>query len=643
MLGYSRDEMLGMNVSVWEAKLTKEDISYFLEKMSSKQQTIQTKLRRKDGSIFDAEVSFSKISILHVEYVYSSTRDISEYLLTQSQQRLAALVYEKSSDAMTITDVDAVIISANTAFEKLTGYINEELVGKSIKILQSGMQDKEYYSSMWDNINHYGSWQGKVTDRKKDGALFTKWLEIMTVFDESNQPFRHIAEFTDITDEKLTQQQLWYQANFDILTELPNRSMFMFRLEKRLQDIDLFDVKVGVFYIDLDNFKEINESMGHDKGDLLLQETAKRIKQCTKDEDIVFRIGGDEFTVVFPRLENLERIETSVEVLLKELARPFEIAGNIIYISASIGITITPEDGFSAEAMLKNAEQAMYAAKHAGRNNFRYFTQSMQEKILRRMKLVEEMRKAIEEKQFVLYYQPIMELATGQIHKAEALIRWKKSDGSMMSPAEFIPLAEETGLIVELGEWIIQEAATTAKRWRELYDERFQISINKSPVQFKSPKFGNSLEVDILKALDLPSDAIVVEITEGLLMETTPLVKEKLLRFEEQGIAISLDDFGTGYSSLSYLKKFHIDFLKIDQSFVRNLSNDKNDQTLCEAIVAMSHKLGIKVIAEGVEELDQEEFLNSISCDYIQGYIISRPIEASEFENRFLEKNKHKD
>jgi len=376
--------------------------------------------------------------------------------------------------------------------------------------------------------------------------------------------------------------------------------------------------------------------MGHDKGDFLLQEAAKRIRECIAETSILSRIGGDEFTVILPRIVLLEDIERISQEILESLAQPFQIAQRIIHITASIGISIAPDDTIKADVLLKNAEQAMYAAKNDGHNRFRFFTASMHEKIVHKMNLIEEIREAIEQQEFVLYYQPIMDLNSGEVHKAEALIRWKKSDGSIVSPADFIPLAEETELIVDIGKWVIQEACQQVSKWHNSYDSSFQVSINKSPVQFTSNKYSSTLVIDILEEYKLSSNAVVIEITEGLLMQQIPLVKAKLFDMQKQGIALSLDDFGTGYSSLSYLKKFDIDYLKIDQSFVRNLEEEHDDRVLCEAIVAMAHKLNIKVIAEGVETEAQCEYLKSIQCDYIQGYLISRPIPAKEFEKRFF-------
>jgi diguanylate cyclase (GGDEF)-like protein/PAS domain S-box-containing protein len=636
MLGYEHDEMIGMSVKQWDDGMYEIDVPAQIENLSQNSELFYVKHRRKDGTTYDAELIITKISIFKEDFVYCSTRDITQQLISQAQTKLAAIVYENSSSAITIVDIEKEIISVNPAFEKLTGYLQDEIIGQKIDILKSGQHEQQFYHDMWENILFEGTWEGTIIDRNKDGSLFTKWLEIMTIYDSDQKPYRRVCIFSDKTDEKYAQEQIWHQSNFDALTDLPNRNMFMFRLEKRLQLSGFSDVKVALIYIDLDNFKEINDSMGHDKGDFLLIETTKRLKECIDEDNVLSRIGGDEFTVIMPRVILLEEIEIMSRKILESLSQPFQITERIIHITATIGISIAPDDTQKADILLKNAEQAMYAAKNDGRNRMRFFTASMHEKIVQKMNLIEEMRRAIQLEEFVLYYQPIMHLESGEVHKAEALIRWEKSDGSIVSPADFIPLAEETGLIVDIGQWVIQEACMQVSVWRSRYDADFQVSINKSPVQFKSNKYPSTLIMDIIDENKLSPEAIVVEITEGLLMQQTPLVEEKLLNIEKQGISLSLDDFGTGYSSLSYLKKFDIDFLKIDQSFVRNLEEDYDDRVLCEAIVAMAHKLNIKVIAEGVETEAQRDYLRSIQCDYIQGYLISRPIQAEEFEKRFF-------
>ncbi|MBU4110253.1 EAL domain-containing protein, partial [bacterium] len=427
----------------------------------------------------------------------------------------------------------------------------------------------------------------------------------------------------------------WYQANFDGLTGLCNRKLFMYRLEKELDEIGRSHKKMALLFLDLDNFKDINDTLGHDKGDVLLKEAANRINVCVRKSDVVSRFGGDEFTVLLTNIESADDAENVANKLLFELSQKFMFDLEAYFISVSIGITMIPNDGSKAESLLINADQAMYEAKNNGRNRFRFYENFMQEKIQKRMTIAQTLREAIKENEFILYYQPIMHLRTGEIHKAEALIRWQKSDGTMVSPADFIPIAEESGSITQIGAWVFEEAVRQVQLWRNNYVSNFQISVNKSPVQFRN-EGKRSLILDLMQAHNLSNDAIVVEITEGILMEQTSDVQNKLLEFEKRGVGVSLDDFGTGYSSLSYLKKFDIDYVKIDQSFIRNVVSDYNDQVLCEAILAMAHKMGILVIAEGVETQEQKEYLSSIECDYIQGYLISKPISAEEFEKKFF-------
>lgn len=636
MLGYTHDEMIGMNVSRWEIKISLEEVLEHLHIPSAQPRTIQTVHRRSDGTTYDAEVTISNFSIDNESFIYCSARDITERLHAQLQTRLAALVYENSSDAIVIADQNNRIISVNPAFEALSGYTFKEVEGRTTNVLSSGKYSIYFYRQMWDAIKTNGFWEGEITDRHKNGNIFSKWLTIRTIYNDKNEPYRYIAIFTEVYDPKEAKKTIWYQANFDTLTGLPNRSMFMYRLEKELQDIERIRMPLALMFLDIDHFKEINDTLGHEKGDKLLQEAAKRISMCIRKNDMLARLGGDEFTLLVSQVDNPDILDTIANTILAELSHAFILDDESVYVSVSIGITIAPTDGTQVDVLFINAEQAMYAAKKDGRNRYRYFMSSMQENIQKRMKLINELREAIEEKEFVLFYQPIVEAKSGEIHKAEALVRWKKADGSMISPVDFIPLSEETGLIVELGAWVFAEAIDQVKRWRQQYDSNFQISINKSPAQFKNDTTGQTHLIDMMNETSLAADAVVVEITEGLLMEQTPLVQERLRELQNRGVLLSLDDFGTGYSSLSYLKKFDIDFLKIDQTFVKNLHNDDNDKALCEAIVVMAHTLGIKVIAEGVELKEQADFLTLIGCDYLQGYYISRPVPAEEFEKRFL-------
>ncbi|HLD10176.1 MAG TPA: EAL domain-containing protein, partial [Methylophilaceae bacterium] len=428
------------------------------------------------------------------------------------------------------------------------------------------------------------------------------------------------------------EQLIWHQANFDLLTELPNRQMFHDRLDQDIKKASRADRPLALMLLDLDQFKEVNDTLGHDMGDVMLKDVAQRLSSCVRESDTVARLGGDEFTILLGDLVDPGSVERVAQDVLRKLTEPFHLGNEVAYVSASIGITLYPEDATEIETLLKNADQAMYAAKKQGRNRYSYFTSSMQQAVQTRMQIANDLRGALAGDQFWVAYQPIVELATGSIHKAEALLRWQHPTQGLISPAVFIPVAEDTGLIVGIGDWVFREAAHQAKRWRVSLHPEFQISVNKSPVQFHNESQTPLAWYDHLQQLGLPGQSIAVEITEGLLLDAGTLVTKRLLEFRDAGIQVAIDDFGTGYSALSYLKKFDIDYLKIDQSFTRNLAPGSNDMALCEAIIVMAHKLGMQVIAEGVETEEQKNLLTAAGCDYAQGFLFSRPVPAEEFE-----------
>ena len=437
---------------------------------------------------------------------------------------------------------------------------------------------------------------------------------------------------SDITARKQAEETIQHQANFDPLTQLPNRRLLRDRMDQGIKMSNRSGLPLALMSIDLDNFKDVNDTLGHDMGDILLKDAAQRLSSCVRGADTVARMGGDEFTVIMGELDDPGSIERVAQGILHKLAQPFQLGNEVAYISASIGITIYPADATGINELLKNSDQAMYAAKHQGRNRFSYFTPAMQEAAQDRMRLANDLRGALADNQLRLHYQPIMELATGVIHKAEALIRWQHPQRGLVSPDKFIRIAEDTGMITDIGNWVFHEAALSAARWRASHLPEFQISINVSPVQFSNEGIGHQAWLAYLHKLGLPGQSIVVEITEGLLLDAGTAVTDQLLAFRDAGIQVSLNDFGTGYSSLSYLKKFDIDYLKIDQSFVRNMTHGSDDLTLCEAIIVMAHKLGLKVIAEGVETEHQRDLLTAAGCDYGQGFLFSKAVPAEEFE-----------
>lgn len=550
---------------------------------------------------------------------------------------LAKLVYETSSEGMMVSNADNNIIAINPAFTEMTGYTPQEVIGRNPNILGSGRHDKAFYQAMWEAINTTGKWRGEIWNRRKNGDIYPEWLSISTIFNSDGSISQRVALSKEITKDKENDELIWKQANFDDLTGLPNRRLTNDRLEQAIKKSSRSALSLALMLIDLDQFKEVNNSLGHELGDNLLKEAGQRMLSCISDTDTLGRLGGDEFVIILEELEDVTSVGWIVNNLLEKLAAPFRLVEDLVFISASIGITIYPDDAKDAVTLMKNVDQAMYAAKRQGRNRFHYYTSEMQEAANVRARISNDLHIALENNQFTVYYQPIVDLETGDICKAEALIRWQHPRLGLVSPNDFIPIAEDTGQIIEIGDWVFHQAVTEVARLRLIHDSEFQISVNMSPVQFRrdSNKPTPWLWFANLKRLGLPGSGIVLEITEGLLMEARDEVSSLLLSFRDHGMQVALDDFGTGYSSLSYLKKFDIDFFKIDQSFIRNLAPDSSDMVLCEAMIVMAHKLGIKVIAEGVETEQQRNLLKQIGCDYGQGYLFSRPVSVEEFEKLF--------
>jgi diguanylate cyclase (GGDEF)-like protein/PAS domain S-box-containing protein len=564
-----------------------------------------------------------------------TSQDITERKQTEEALQLSALVYQNSSEAMMITDAQNNIIAINPAFTTLTGYSEQEVLGKNPRVRKSGHQTAVFYDDMYAALNASGQWQGEIWNRRKTGEIRAEWLSINTIYHQDGTPYRRVALFYDITQRKESEKLIWKQANFDLLTGLPNRLMFMDRLEQAIKKASHTNRHLVLLFLDLDRFKEINDSYGHSTGDVLLKEVALRLKYCLREGDTFARLGGDEFTIILSELAHVIDADMIAQCVLDQLNSPFKLGEKTIYISTSIGVTVYPNDALTAGDLLKNADQAMYAAKAAGRNRYHYFTPKMEQAAQKRMQLATDLRDALKENQFVVYYQPIVSIATGEIHKAEALIRWQHPKRGLISPADFIPIAEETGLIIDIGEWVFEQVIHQVAHWRTNYRADFQISINKSPIQFHHKRTQPHSWPEQLKNLGLTGDSIVVEITEGMLLDITDIITHKLSDFNAANMQVALDDFGTGYCSLGYLKRFDIDYLKIDQSYVQNLKHNSDDMTLCSAIIVMAHTLGIKVIAEGIETKEQLNLLKNTHCDYGQGYLFSRPVPAAEFERFF--------
>ncbi len=454
-----------------------------------------------------------------------------ERKIDEEDLQLAATVFQASPEAITITDANNRIVAVNPAFTRITQYEAQEVIGQDPKLLSSGQQGKEFYRSMWSSIQTIGSWQGEIINRRKNGETYSEWLTINTVRDENGEVRQRIAIFSDITDKKRNEEIIWRQANYDVLTGLPNRRLFHDRLMQELKREEREQQSLALMFIDLDHFKEVNDTLGHEAGDNLLVQASKRIAGCIRESDTLARLGGDEFTVILPGLYDPKRLGALADNIISVLAKPFSIGETSAYVSASIGITLYPQDADNLSSLLKNADQAMYVAKSRGRNQYSYFTASMQEAAQTRLQLSNDLRRALDSGQFEVYYQPIIDLATGHPIKAEALLRWHHPKLGFVSPAIFIPLAEEIGLINDIGDWVFRQAALKAKHWCSSTDSRLsdmQISVNKSPRQFITGDNNLGL-LNWLRALDIPPSCIVVEITEGLLMDDRAEVQEKLL------------------------------------------------------------------------------------------------------------------
>lgn len=555
-----------------------------------------------------------------------------ERVRAEEELHLAWSIYTSISEGVLVTDVNNKIVALNPAFTRVTGYTLDDIRGKDPFFLNLDSHDGDFFEAMWKEITQRGFWQGKIWSRRKNGEIFPKWLTINTIYNDEGGIQYYVATGSDITNKVRSDELIWRQANYDFLTGLPNRHMFQDRLEQEIQKSLRGGTLLALLFIDLDHFKDVNDTLGHPIGDQLLIKAAERINGCVRDSDTVARMGGDEFTVILPRLKSTIDAEKVAAQIISTLAEPYAFNDETIYVGASIGIAFCPKDTAHVDQLISNADQAMYASKTLGRNRLSYFTQALHDEACTRLKLLNDIRSAIENQQFELYFQPIIDLASGRICKAEALIRWNHPERGIINPDAFIPLAEESGLIVSIGDWVFRQAASKAKRWCELFNSELQISLNMSPVQFQSDAQNITDWLDYLRTLGLEAKYLSIEITEGLLLNASDDITDKLLQFRDAGIQVAIDDFGVGYSALSYLRRLDIDYLKIDQSFTQNLETEQNDLVLCEAIVIMAHKLGLKVTAEGIETEAQRRLLLEIGCDHGQGYLFSHPLPAAAFE-----------
>lgn len=600
--------------------------------LNGKPLDINFRIIRPDGTVRDvyAQARVSKGSNGALERLTGITVDVTERKKTEGQLQLATRVLETSIEGLMITDRENRIQSVNSAFTQITGYAASEAIGNTPKILDSGKHDRDFFLSMQESVRNAGSWHGEVWNRRKDGHVVPMWVNISAVKDEYDDIVNYIGLFHDITDAKRHEQEIWYQAHYDALTGLPNRWLFRDRLNSAMARAKRWEDKLAVISIDIDNFKHINDSVGHAVGDIFIQGVAARLVGCFREEDTLARFGGDEFIVVLEEVKSEQDVMRVVNKIFNEFEEPFSYNGSDLYITTSVGAAVYPVDGTNADILIKNADTAMHRAKDQGKNSFSIYASSMNTSIFERLELESALRKAIEKEEFTVYYQPKIGILSGKITGAEALVRWARPGAGMVSPLEFIQCAEETGLIIPIGQWVLETACLQASKWHGMGHDDLSVSVNLSARQFAQKDLVKAIQSAIENA-GLAPYHLDIEITESILMKDLDMALATMHALSGMGVNISLDDFGTGYSSLSYLKKFPINSLKIDKSFMMDVTSDPDNKAISTAIIRMGQELGLEVIAEGVEMEEQLTFLKDHDCDIAQGYYFSPPVSADKF------------
>jgi len=629
IVGYSTDELANMHISQLEATEEPEQVDAHMAKIIEQGYDLfETRHRHKDGHAIDIEVSAAFLPEFHQFCVFC--RDITERKRTELDLRIAATAFE-SQEAMVITDTANLILRINKAFTESTGYTEEEAVGRHISLLKSGCHEADFYAEMWDVIDRDGIWQGEIWDRRKNGEIYPKWLSITAVKGSDGVVTHYVGTHADITERKTSEQQIKQLAFYDPLTHLPNRRLLQERLKHGINMERRDGRQMGLLMLDLDRFKAVNDSLGHLAGDELLQQVAERITNRLRDVDMVARLGGDEFIVLLEDIAHPKDAARVAKEIIVDLTKPFCLAqSDNVQIGASVGISLYPQHGGSPEILMDHADAALYQAKDAGRGCFAYFSEDLTLAARERLTLETRLRHAIEHQELRVFYQPQVDIASGRIVGAEALVRWQDPVEGLVPPIRFIPIAEETGLIVEIGEWVLHETCRQGRLWLDAGLPPITLAVNVSSQQFRRSDIC-ALAATVLGDTGFPAKQLELEITETGLMENQDNATGILNCLRGHGIRLAIDDFGTGYSSLAYLKHFPLDILKIDKSFIDDIPFHQDDMEIAATIVAMGHILGFKVLAEGVETAEQLAFLREKGCDMYQGYIKSKPVPADEF------------
>ncbi|TMO54137.1 EAL domain-containing protein [Pseudoalteromonas phenolica] len=626
--GYRLEEVLGKTPRVLRSELTATDYRALWHELKEKGQWRgEFHNQKKNGEHYweQARISAIRDQAGKVTHYIAVKEDITEQKHAHAKLKTAAAVFNATQEGIMTTNSKLEITAINPAFSRITGYSSNDVLGKKPSMLSSGKHDKSFYEQMWQTLSEKDQWASEIWNKRKDGSLYPEWLSISAVRDEDGDIQQYIAVISDITERKTQEEKIQYQAYYDALTGLPNRSLLLERISQSLLYSQRYKQLSALLFIDLDRFKRINDTMGHEAGDALLIEVSTRLNHIVRKSDTVSRFGGDEFVILLNNIASIEHCTTVAQKIINEMSKPFVIHGFEIFSGASIGITLLPEDADNSKELLRLADLAMYKAKENGRNQFHFFAKSMQQQVNRRVELEHKLRNAIKNQELNLFYQPIVDTQSASLYGVEALMRWQLSDGSFISPEEFIPVAEESGLINEMGEWLIKQACSDIQLLNLNCDCQCMLSVNVSSQQYRLG-FNAEILSTILNDTQFNANLLNLEITESILLDNDQAVMNWLQDLRATGAQLAIDDFGTGYSSLSYLRRFPINTIKIDRSFISDLTASEDSAVLVKAIVSMADSLNLKVIAEGVENKIQLKSLNDLGGQYVQGYFYAKPL-----------------
>jgi diguanylate cyclase (GGDEF)-like protein/PAS domain S-box-containing protein len=632
LLGYEPEELLGTPVrELYSKPAERKSFLKTLHKHGGKLGNYELELRHKDGSIVPVSVNaqYYRTGDGEIRGVEGTVQDLRAEKLNESKFNTLSRVLEQTADLVVVTDVLHRIEYVNPAFEKVTGYSYAEVLGKKPSLLSSGRHKPEFFQHLNQTISRGESYNNIIINRRKDGSLFYEEITITPIKDEKGTITHYVATGKDITERMRDQERLQHMAHHDALTDLPNRNLFLDRLQQALNRARWHQRLVAVMFLDLDRFKYINDTLGHNTGDQLLLQISKRLKNSVRDGDTIARFGGDEFALLLDDIQSDNDVSGLARKLLGTLEEAFRIGRHEFYITASIGISLFPADGEDAETLLRNADVAMYRAKDLGKNNYQFYSDDMSARVFERLTLENHLRRALEKNEFVLHYQPQVDARSNRLTGVEALLRWQHPDMGLVPPANFIPLLEETGMIEEVGQWVLETACRQSRQWHDAGWAYLHMSVNLSSRQFNNSDFIDTLH-DIILRTGINPEFLELELTESMLMRNASMTINALKSLNELGVRFAIDDFGTGYSSLSYLRRFPIDTIKIDRSFIHDVMENSDDAAITSAIIVMARSLALNVIAEGVETETQLKFLQARQCHYIQGYLFSRPRPAEE-------------